>query len=200
VILDSSDNLYGTLTFSLQGASGGVFELINGQSGWSVTTLYDFTSQPEYEPFGGLTFDHAGNLYGTTCCGVIQEGHGGAVVFELSPSGGTWTLTTLYSFSNSGPSGPTSTLTMDASGALYGNLYGAGAYDYGAIFKLTPSAGGWTYTSLHDFTGGADGAHPWGQVILDANGNVYGTTTAGGSTVGECYENLGCGVVFEITP
>ena len=55
-------------------------------------------------------------------------------------------------------------------------------------------------TTLHDFTGGNDGSNPWGQVVLDANGNVYGTTTAGGSTGGSCYQNLGCGVIFDITP
>ncbi len=88
---------------------------------------------------------------------------------------------------------------MDASGALYGNTHTEGAYGYGNILKLMPSQGGWTYTSLHDFTGGTDGGYPWGQVILDAHGNVYGTTTAGGPTVGSCSGNLGCGVIFEIT-
>jgi uncharacterized repeat protein (TIGR03803 family) len=197
VILDSSGNVYGAVTW----ISGSVYELTPVQRGWSPATLYLFPGAPSAGgPVGGLVFDHSGNLYGTACCGGPG---GGGSVFELAPSGGTWTFTTLYSFNYSGSNtspGPTSTLTMDASGALYGNTYAEGAYGYGNIFKLTPSQGGWTYTSLHDFTGGSDGGYPWGQVILDPNGNVYGTTTAGGSTVGSCYQNLGCGVVFEITP
>ena len=197
VILDSAGNVYGGVTWV-----GDVYELTPGQggSGWSATILYNFANQGTGGPEGGLIFDHAGNLYSTTSIGGSG---GGGSLFELSPSGGVWTLTTLYSFNYSGSNempGPSSTLTMDASGALYGNTYAEGAYGYGSIFKLTPSQGSWTYTSLHDFTGGSDGGYPWGQVILDANGNVYGTTTVGGSTVGSCYQNLGCGVVFEITP
>jgi uncharacterized repeat protein (TIGR03803 family) len=197
VTLDSAGNVYGAVTWG-----GEIYELTPGQggSGWSATILYDFAIHQLGCPVGGLIFDHAGNLYGTSAC---DGSGGGGSVFELSTSGDGWTLTTLYSFNYSGSNempGPSSTLTMDASGALYGNTYAEGAYGYGSIFKLTPSQGSWTYTSLHDFTGGSDGGYPWGQVILDANGNVYGTTTVGGSTVGSCYQNQGCGVVFEITP
>ena len=81
---------------------------------------------------------------------------------------------------------------MDGAGNLYGTTVGAGAYGYGSVFKLSPSNDGWTYTSLHDFTGGIDGAYPYGSVILDANGNVYGTASGGGA--------YGRGVAFEITP
>ena len=72
-----------------------------------------------------------------------------------------------------------------------------GAYGYGSVFKLTPQYGGWTYTDLHDFTGGTDGAYPYGGLVLDANGNLYGTTPRGGNP-NYCFD--GCGVVFEITP
>lgn len=189
-VIDREGNLYGAVTWI-----GSVIELTPVQNGWSLTLL-------DYLPggMGGLIFDHAGNLYGTQNAG--SSGNGGTV-YELTPSGGGWTETTLYTFSYSGQNttpGPTSTLAMDASGALYGNTYAEGAFGYGNIFKLTPTQNGWSYTSLHDFTGGSDGAYPWGQVILDASGDVYGTTTAGGSTVGSCYQNLGCGVIFEITP
>jgi hypothetical protein len=65
------------------------------------------------------------------------------------------------------------------------------------MFKLTYSGGSWTYTSLHDFTGGSDGKYPFGQVVLDANGNAFGTVRNGGNS--GC-DGSGCGVIFEITP
>jgi uncharacterized repeat protein (TIGR03803 family) len=98
-------------------------------------------------------------------------------------------LNTLYEFPGSGPSDK---LLMDASGNLYGTTFDGGVYGFGSAFKLTPSAGGWTYTSLHDFTIGSDGGGPSCALTLDANGNLYGTTTSGGA--------YGYGVVFEITP
>jgi len=86
---------------------------------------------------------------------------------------------------------------MDKAGNLYGTTRGDGVYGFGSVFKLTPSSGTWIYTSLHDFTGGTDGANPYGGVILDPNGNFYGTTAAGGN-LSAC--SGGCGVVFKITP
>jgi uncharacterized repeat protein (TIGR03803 family) len=87
-------------------------------------------------------------------------------------------------------------LTMDAAGNLYGTTRDGGMYSYscGNVFKLTRSSGGWTYTSLHDFTCQDEslGYSPMGGVILDANGNLYGTTYQGGA--------LGWGTVWEITP
>ena len=82
---------------------------------------------------------------------------------------------------------------MDNAGNLYGTTWGDGAYNHGSVFKLTPQNGSWVYTSLHDFTGGSDGSAPSSNVILDSsNGNLYGTTTAGGA--------YNYGVVWEITP
>jgi len=86
---------------------------------------------------------------------------------------------------------------MDSAGSLYGTTYNDGAYGYGSAFKLTPSGSGWTFTDLHDFTGGSDGGNVWSNLVLDANGkdqevNLYGTTFSGGAN--------GYGVVFEITP
>ena len=85
---------------------------------------------------------------------------------------------------------------MDNAGNLYGTTSdGGGAYGLGSVFKLTPSDGGWTYTSLHDFAGGTDGADPFCSLVSDANGNLYGTTADGGLGSGQGY-----GIVFEITP
>jgi len=81
---------------------------------------------------------------------------------------------------------------MDTMGNLYGTTHSGGAsYQKGSVFKLTRAGDGWTFTTLHNFTGGADGWVPLSNVILDSNGNLYGTTYGGG---------VCCGVVFEITP
>ena len=81
---------------------------------------------------------------------------------------------------------------MDTAGSLYGTTVCDGIYQRGSVFKLTQSGGAWTYTSLHDFSGGSDGGGPWGRVAFDANGNLYGTASTGGGDGG--------GVVWEITP
>lgn len=87
---------------------------------------------------------------------------------------------------------------MDTAGNLYGTSLRNGALGYGNVFRLTPSNGSWTYTSLHEFTGGSDGAMPNGSLVLDSSGNLYGTASAGGNAEGTC--ESGCGVVWEITP
>jgi uncharacterized repeat protein (TIGR03803 family) len=111
----------------------------------------------------------------------------------LTFSSGNWTFSTLYSFpSGAGPGGPVASLTIDEAGNLYGTTLLDGTYGQGNVFKLTPSGGGWTYTDIHDFTGGSDGGQPISNVMLDANGNLYGTTYRGGTN------NLG--VAWEITP
>jgi len=168
---------------------GTVDELVNSASGWTETVLHALQCGSEGEwPYGGLIFDQAGNLYGTTA----YEGSGnGGTVFELTPSIGNWIFNLLYSLSGGGP-GPLTSLTMDGQGNLYGTTKGAGVYEAGNVFKLTFSNGDWTYTDLHDFTGGADGGVPFSQVTLDSRGNLYGTASQGG---GNTY-----GVVWEITP
>ena len=81
-----------------------------------------------------------------------------------------------------------------AAGNLYGATWGDGAYNHGNVFKQTPTKNGWTYSSVHDFTGSPDGASASGGLAIDSNGVIYGTTYEGGSD--QCY----CGVVFQITP
>ena len=192
VIFDNSGNLYGT-TF-LGGIEGGfwgvygngtVFELSPSGSGWIEKILCQFQGECEgANPRGGLIFDAAGNLFGTT----FQT----PTAFMLTPSGGNWSYSLLYAFSCCGGE-PTDSLTQDSAGNLYGTTNQGGAYYYGTVFELTPSGGGWAYTDLHDFTGNPDdGGSPGGNVIRDANGNLYGTTTEGGAN--------DLGVVFEITP
>ncbi len=196
VISDQSGNLYGTTEFGGAYGYGTVFELIPSGSGWTEKVLYSFqnNAQDGGLPYAGLIFDGAGNLYGATTNGGAG---GGGTVFELTPSGSGWTYQTLYAF-NGRPGqfahGPTASLVMDGSGNLYGATAGDGAYGVGAVFKLTPSGGVWTYTSLYDFTGGSDGQTPRSNLVFDQYGNLYGTATGGQES--QC---PGCGVVFEIS-
>lgn len=199
VIFDNAGNLYGTTTVGGLHGKGNVYQLTPSESGWVATTLYSFAGGSDGEnPVGGLIFDQSGNLYGTTPSGGSG---GGGTLFELSRSEGTWSFRLLHSWSGLPNGGPQDMLAMDAAGNLYGTAYGDGAFGYGSVFKLTRTDGGWIYTDIHNFGGRgthAGGAVPNGSVLLDANGNLYGTTVYGG-TGGNC-GSQGCGVVWEITP
>ena len=192
VTLDSAGNLYGTTSAGGSSSNGTVYELSPSGGGWTEKTLHSFQRLPDGgSPYAGLIFDRSGNLYGATQYGGSG---GGGTVYELSPSGGSWTYTVLYDLVGSGgghAKGPVANLVMDGAGNLYGAAAGDGAYRYGVVFKLTHSGGSWTYTSLHDFTGGSDGDLPRSNLVFDASGNLYGTAYGG---------TLGNGVVFQIVP
>ncbi len=194
LLLDNAGNLYGTTEAGGAEYSGVVFELSPYGSGWTeqVLSAVDF---PDTDTCGGVVMDGQGNLFGTSGCDSLGKPGG---VFELTPSNGSWTFNKLYSFS--GSNGPADTPTLDATGNIYGTSEGTGLYGYGEVFKLTPSNGGWIYTDLHDFTGGADGAYPTGSVFVDANGNLYGTTLYGGTGTCSINQYTGCGVIWKITP
>ena len=148
--------------------------------------------------YGALMMDSAGNLYGTAEYGGA---HGYGVVYKLTrQSGGGWTETVLYSFKGGSQDGatPHDALVMDAGGNLYGTTsVGGGGCSHtgcGIVFELSPTASGpWTETVLHRFAGGtADGSTPYSGVILDAAGNLYGTTSSGGAN--------GAGMAYELSP
>ena len=151
---------------------GTVFKLTpNGSGSWTETILYSFTGPPSggsdgANPEAGLVFDAAGNLYGTTQFGGPT---GTGTVFKLTPSvDGTWNESLLYAFNGADGAHPACVPSFDRAGNLYGTTDMGGAYDYGTVFKLTPSfAGQWTETVLHAFSGGADGGYPSAGVILD---------------------------------
>ncbi len=204
VISDQSGNLYGTATFGGEAplcftGCGLVFQLAQSGSGWAENVLYDFLSNggSGSAPTSGLVFDHQGNLYGTTQAGNGNDG----IVYELTPSNGGWTYTLVYNLPELGTcqgyTGPESPLVVDGTGNLYGAAVGGGANCLGYIFKLSPSNGSWTFTDLHDFTDGNDGANPYGSLVLDPSGNLYCSADFGGGT--GCGGG-GCGVVWEITP
>jgi uncharacterized repeat protein (TIGR03803 family) len=211
VVPDNSGNLYGTTAGAGlgMGGLGTAFELIPQPGGtWGEFPLLTFVDGPGgYSPVDGLTFDGSRQLFGTTAQGGSDSDdclqfEGCGVVYELIRSAVLPSEIVIHTFTNppdgTTPSGP---LVLDGSGNLYGTTQSGGSggdYPLGTVYKLSPNAGGsgWTETILHSFTGpsngGPDGALPYAGVIVDAAGNLYGTTVWGGAS--------GAGTVFEVMP
>jgi uncharacterized repeat protein (TIGR03803 family) len=188
VIKDQAGNLYGV--------GGSAFELSPASDGWKETIIHEFNCQ-NGDGCGILDrpiLDSTGNLYGSTEHGGTSKncGDGCGTVYKLHPlSGGGWKETILHSFGGAGdgsfPDGP---VAMDAAGNLYGTT---GGYNSGTVYELSPQSGNhWKETILHRFHAGSDGNYP-GSVVMDAKGNLYGTTGYGG---GQC----NCGVIYELSP
>jgi uncharacterized repeat protein (TIGR03803 family) len=201
LIFDAADNLYGTTQFGgtgtcrdeQEGGCGTVFELTpKAGGGWTEKILFSFTDPDGTEPIAGLIFDASGNLYGTTENGTMEN----STAFELTPAGDSWTESVIFKFDklNEGRNPGYGSLIFDAAGNLYGTTRIGGAYGGGTVFELTPQVGGgWSEKVLHHFgNDGKDGLNPYSGLILDAAGNLYGTTSTGGT--------YGGGTVFEIKP
>lgn len=163
---------------------------------WSETVLYSFQGTPdgEYPANGPLVFDQAGAAYGTTPFGGNHQGclrETCGVVYKLVRSGGNWVESVLYAFAGD-PDGaqPYGGVIMDEAGNLYGTTYQGGAHGWGTVFELTPSQGGWTKTTLYQFTGGSDGGQTSAGLTRDSAGNLYGVTPLGG---------FGSGTIFELS-
>ena len=188
--IDSAGNLYGTTSTGGTNGFGTIYRLQPSGSSWTDGVLHSFQGRSDgITASSAIVIDQAGNLYGAT---EAAGSAGGGTAFELTPlSGDGWNFSTLFGFPGAAPGGSYRTLMMDAMGNLYGTSAAGGANQRGSVFKLTWSNGMWVYTSLHDFTGGADGEYPYGGLSFDTCGHVYGTASAGG-----LYDN---GVVFEIT-
>jgi uncharacterized repeat protein (TIGR03803 family) len=168
---DAAGNLYGAaITGGANGQGGGtVFEIAAGVR--TYTTLATFNFGNGYYP-DGLTADSAGNLYGVTERGGL---HDDGVVFEIAA--GTHAISTLATFNGGNGSDPHGGLVADTVGNLYGTTYAGGANDLGTVFKV--AAGTHAISTLMSFNGD-NGAHPFGAMITDAAGNLYGSTINGG--------------------
>jgi uncharacterized repeat protein (TIGR03803 family) len=249
LVFDSQGNLYGTTVVGGTSACGTVFKLAPKASPpWQESVLYPFGCYADGKnPYGGVTFDPQGNLYGTTVsggsggscgsygCGVVFQltptaenvlhsftggsdgfGPGGGVVldkkgrlygttpdggadsegvvYELSPAAHTWRERIVHAFTGGkdGGVGSLGLLLLDASGNLYGDTELGGAHSAGTAFELAPSSKKkWNLTTLYAFKGMPDAGSPYGGLIADASGNLYGTTYYGGTT--------GLGTVFELS-
>lgn len=187
---DGAGNLYGTTVDGGSFNSGTVFKLSPAGGGaWTESVIYTFgsASGDGSWPSGDLTIDSLGNLYGTTSGG----GAGFGTVFELSPSGGSWTENVIHTFQGGADgSTPYSSLTFDSAGNLYGTTWTGGTNNAGTVYELSPAGGGdWTETLPIVFNG-KNGMELSGGVIFDKQGNFYGGTEAGGSN----------GLVYEFVP
>jgi uncharacterized repeat protein (TIGR03803 family) len=194
LVFDAAGNLYGTTGGGGSYASGTVFELSPAAGGsWTETTLHSFGASGDGSlPQGGLVFDAAGNLYGTTYYGGAYNF---GTAFELAPAGGgNWTETIMHSFDQETGDGtlPRANLLLDSTGNVYGTTTGGGANIVGTIFELSTGSGrSWTETIVHSFEdNGKDGEYPGASLIFDPSGNLYGTTYGGGKKSG--------GTVFKI--
>jgi len=196
LVRDEAGNLYGTTGAGGTGTCGDhgcgtVFKLSkSGKQLW----LHSFNGSNGEGPYAALIEDAAGNFYGTTAIGGNSNSECGAfgcgVVFELNSKGQE---TVLYKFKKP-PDGdePESVLARDSAGNLYGVTQSGGKHGLGTIFKIEKNG---EEKVLHTFTGRSDGCTPVGGLIMDAAGNLYGATAAGGGS-GLCDE--GYGVVFEV--
>jgi len=208
LVVDSQGNLYGTTFYggvvntNCSLGCGTVFELSPDSSGWTLTTLHAFGWSDGANP-AGMTRDSRGRLYGTTYYGGSWSV---GTVFELAPSKGVWHLSTVYTFGDSNNTAggiyPNGGLVIDGLGNLYGTA-NSGGYSSsgcyvngcGTVFEISP---GGKFTVLHKFLGylHEDGANSEGTLVLDAAGDVFGTTAFGGTSCGS-----GCsyGTVFKLS-
>jgi uncharacterized repeat protein (TIGR03803 family) len=188
LVSDASGNLYGTTNGGGAG-HGTFFELVNSTGTFTEKVLFNFPAGfANY--LAGLTVDASGNFYGAT---LNAGAYGAGNVFELVNSSGVYAVQTLHDFSgtNGDGSAPTAGLTVDSVGNVYGATQWGGSSNSGIVYELVNSAGTYTEKVLYDFTNsGGNGAAPFGGVVLDASGNLYGATTAGGA--------YGQGTIYEL--
>jgi len=195
--MDSAGNLFGagyTTVFKLSP---------NGGGGWSPTVIHTFAGAPNdgNAAQGTPTLDAAGNLYGTTYQGGLKN-HG--TVYKLSPGiNGKWTEKILHSFAGSPQDGdqPWGEIAFDTAGDIYGTTLSGGAVGIGTVFELAAPVGArshykekilMSFGAYDGANGYYEGDYPFGGLIQDSAGNLYGTTYTGGSN--------GTGVVFQVTP
>jgi uncharacterized repeat protein (TIGR03803 family) len=205
LVVDQEGNVYGTTDFGgVKGRTdkhgncgrgcGTVFEISATGVETILHTFTGFKQQDGAHPRAGLIIDGQGNLYGTTYYGGL---YGYGTVFKLTPTGKE---TILYNFTGATDGAfAQGRLAMDSKGNLYGTTWRRGTYTFGTVYKVTPSG---AESVLYSFTGGADGGWPQeAGLVLDAQGNIYGTTPLGGSLNGVCSEGggVGCGVLFKVS-
>ena len=193
VTLDANGNLYGTAVTggsgSCEGGCGVTYKLTKVGDSWTQTVIHAFTGGDDGSgPGSRVTVDNRGDVYGMTPTGGAN---GLGTIYRLHPKpNDTWTLRVIHAFTggSDGSSGSAGQMII-----RNGHLYGAattGGSGYGTVFELKPtSAGEWSFKTLYAFQGQPDGSFPYGALLFDAAGNIYGTTYYGGSDgIGSIYK------------
>jgi uncharacterized repeat protein (TIGR03803 family) len=206
---DGMSPLYGTTRNGGAQNAGTAFQLVPapGHARWAEHLIHSFCARTGCadgsQPWQSLTMDSKGDLFGVTY-GRSDAPHAG-LVFELTPIGGNhWTETVLHAFCQAADCADgraPNALVMDASGNLFGTVYGGGANGQGLVFRLTPNGVNSAYAVLYNFCSQTycyDGAAPSSALMLDASGNLYGTTYYGGIDQID-RDSVGGGTVFRLT-
>lgn len=199
LIMDKAGNLYGT---TYQGGTQNFGTVFTISPDGTEKVLHSFTGDDGAIPYSDLIMDGAGNLYGTTAQG--GESNKG-LIYKITPDG---TETIVHEFAKDGKGvEPLGRVTFSKNGSLIGTTFGGGKGDCmlndvhgcGTVYEISP---GGKEKVFHKFAGGAhDGEHPYGGVVIDTAGNIYGTTLSGGIVNKHCLEpSPGCGTIFKLAP
>ena len=194
VTLDPAGNLYGTAVTggsgSCEGGCGVVYKLTNSGGTWTQTVIHAFTGADGSGPGSRVTLDNGGNVYGMTPTGGAD---GLGTIYQLHPrSNGSWAFRVIHDFTggSDGSSGSAGKMVFRGQ-SLYGAATTGGA-GYGTVFELRPTGtDGWNFRTLYEFQGAPDGSFPYGALLFDQSGHIYGTTYYGGAD--------GLGSIYQLT-
>ena len=197
VTLDREGNLYGTAVSggsgSCEGGCGVVYKLTNSGGTWTQTVIHAFTGGEDGSgPGARVTLDRDGNVYGMTPTGGR---YGFGTIYRIHQElDGDWRFNVIHAFTGGadGATGSAGRMIFHR-GALYGAATAGGTYGSGVVFKLTPTGRGkWDFRTIYSFRGQPDGSFPYGALLFDNLGNIYGTTYYGGDN--------GIGTVYQLSP
>jgi uncharacterized repeat protein (TIGR03803 family) len=197
VTLDRKGNLYGTAVTggsgNCEGGCGVVYKLSNAGGIWTQTVIHAFTGGDDGSgPGARVTVDGAGNVYGMAPTG---GGHGLGTIYKIhQASNRAWTFGVLHAFTGGtdGATGSAGRMIL-RDGRLYGAVTAGGRYGSGVVFELNPGGfGERDLKILYAFRGQPDGSFPYGALLFDQPGNIYGTTYYGGAD--------GIGAVYKLSP
>ncbi|HEX3942511.1 MAG TPA: choice-of-anchor tandem repeat GloVer-containing protein [Rhizomicrobium sp.] len=206
VIMDADGDIWGTTAHGGKYGGGVLFELIPGANGWAWKVVHNFGNGNDGNtPIAGLTYrgQQSNELWGEgfePAFGTTAYGgkYGRGAVYKLARSGSTWIYTIIHNFDiGAAPQ----ELAMDSAGNLFGTTNGGGTNGGGLMYKL--ASGTWKETTLHQFCSQnncADGRGPGGRLWIDNSGNLFGTTTVGGTGSNASCPSGGCGTAFEYMP
>jgi uncharacterized repeat protein (TIGR03803 family) len=194
VTLDSEGNLYGTAVTggsgSCEGGCGVAYKLTNDGGTWTQTVIHAFSGGDDGSgPGARLTVDENGDVYGMA---PTAGANGFGTIYKIHPmNGGTWDFQVIHTFTG-GADGSTGSAgrMIVRDGHLFGAATTGGSHESGVVFQLTPTdMGEWHFKTIYSFRGAPDGVFPYGALLFDAAGNIYGTTYYGGvNGVGAVYK------------